>query len=62
MKDVHDFSVAHVLFSSMTYYLALVERFGDKETFPLVIDALGKSEVHPVIVDTFYSTYQINKS
>lgn len=51
--------LAHVLFSSMKYYLALIERFGELEAFSEVVKALGVGSVHQVNVDTYYSIYQV---
>ncbi len=51
--------LAHVLFSSAKYYLALAECFGQKETFSSVVQALEGNRTHQVRVDTYYSTYQI---
>ncbi|HCG9724795.1 class I SAM-dependent methyltransferase [Vibrio parahaemolyticus] len=51
--------LAHVLFSSMKYYLALVGRFGEVDTFSSVVKALGENHIHQVKVDTYYSVYRV---
>lgn len=51
--------LAHVLFSSMKYYLALITRYGEADTFSLVVEALGESHIHQVKVDTYYSIYRV---
>ncbi|MFM2589743.1 class I SAM-dependent methyltransferase [Vibrio sp. TBV020] len=51
--------LAHVLFSSMKYYLALIARFGEEDTFSLVVKVLGENHIHQVKVDTYYSVYRV---
>lgn len=51
--------LAHVLFSSMKYYVALIGRFGEADAFSSVVKALGENFIHQVKVDTYYSVYKV---
>lgn len=54
--------LAHVLFSSLRYYRALVEKFGQKSAFDTVVAKLGKDTEQKVRVEIYYSIYRINPS
>ncbi|MCY9803805.1 class I SAM-dependent methyltransferase [Vibrio scophthalmi] len=54
--------LAHVLFSSLRRYKALTEMFGVENTFTVVVNLLNQiSAEHKIMVDIYYSTYQISR-